>query len=175
MNKKEEIIEDNESVREILDIVKVNYNQYYGRIQSIDNKNGFFIAFHGAVLMLIVNSDSIKNILNMQYRNVGQILKNRLIVLFGMSILILAVVSICLFICGLKSRNIKYMLSNICDGKYYKSSDTKLRRQLLKAYKEIFEHNENIIDKKHTLFNYGATITLIEVILMGINLIIQIF
>ena len=30
-------------------------------------------------------------------------------------------------------------------------------------------------NKKHTLFNYGETITLIEVILIGINLIIQIF
>ena len=166
--------ENEESIKEILDIVKDNYNQYYERTQSIDNKNGFFIAFHGAVLLLLVNPDKINSMLNIQYQNLEQILKYGMIVLLGIGILVLAVVSICLFICSLKSRNIKYIPNNICEERYFKSSTINLNKRLLEAYKEIAEYNESIIDKKHTLFNYGATITLIEVVLIGINLIIQI-
>lgn len=33
--------ENDESIKEISDIVKEKYNQYYERTQSIDNKNGF--------------------------------------------------------------------------------------------------------------------------------------
>ena len=44
---------------------------------------------------------------------------------------------------------------------------------MLKGYKQIAEYNECIIDKKHTLYNYASMITLIETILIGINLIIQ--
>lgn len=174
MEKEEKLEENEESIKEILYIVKDKYNQYYERTQSIDNKNGFFIAFHGAVLLLLVNPDNINNMLNVQYQNIGQILKYGTIVLLGISILVLAVISICLFICSLKSRNIKYIPNNICEERYFKSSTMNLNKRLLKAYKEIAEYNENIIDKKHTLFNYGAIITLIEVIFIGINLIIQI-
>ena len=59
MDKEEKLEENEESIKEILDIVKDKYNQYYERTQSIDNKNGFFIAFHGAVLLLLVNPDNI--------------------------------------------------------------------------------------------------------------------
>lgn len=166
--------ENEDNVKEILEIVKGKYNQYYERTQSIDNKNGFFIAFHGAVLLLLVNPDKINSMLNIQYQNLEQILKYGMIVLLGIGILVLAVISICLFICSLKSRNIKYIPNNICEERYFKSSTINLNKRLLEAYKEIAEYNESIIDKKHTLFNYGATITLIEVVLIGINLIIQI-
>ena len=166
--------ENEDNVKEILEIVKGKYNQYYERTQSIDNKNGFFIAFHGAVLLLLVNPDKINSMLNIQYQNLEQILKYGMIVLLGIGILVLAVISICLFICSLKSRNIKYISNNICEERYFKSSTINLNKRLLEAYKEIAEYNESIIDKKHTLFNYGTTITLIEVVLIGINLIIQI-
>ena len=166
--------ENEDNVKEILEIVKGKYNQYYERTQSIDNKNGFFIAFHGAVLLLLVNPDKINGMLNIQYQNIEQILKYEMLVLLGIGILVLAVISICLFICSLKSRNIKYIPNSICEERYFKSSTINLNKRLLEAYKEIAEYNESIIDKKHTLFNYGAKITLIEVVLIGINLIIQI-
>ncbi len=166
--------ENEDNVKEILDIVKGKYNQYYERTQSIDNKNGFFIAFHGAVLLLLVNPDKINGMLNIQYQNIEQILKYEMLVLLGIGILVLAVISICLFICSLKSRNIKYIPNSICEERYLKSPTIDLNKRFLEAYKKIEEHNESIIDKKHTLFNYGATITLIEVVLIGINLIIQI-
>lgn len=60
-NKKEvEIMEEKDedkNVKEILEIVRSNYYQYYERTQNLDNKNGFFIAFHGAVLLLLVNPE----------------------------------------------------------------------------------------------------------------------
>ena len=47
MSEKNITEEDKEkNITEILDIVKNNYNQYYARTQNIDNKSGFFIAFH---------------------------------------------------------------------------------------------------------------------------------
>ena len=166
--------ENEDNVKEILEIVKGKYNQYYERTQSIDNKNGFFIAFHGAVLLLLVNPDKINSMLNIQYQSIEQILKYGMIVLLGIGILVLAVISICLFICSLKSKKIKYISNSICEEIYFKSKTINLNKRLLEAYKEIAEYNENIIDKKHTLFNYGATITLVEVVFIGINLIIQI-
>ena len=175
MEKEEKSGENEESIKIILDIVKGNYSQYYQRMQSIDNKSGFFIAFHGAVLLLLVNPDNINNMLKIEYQNIGQILKYGAVVLLGIGILILAIISICLFICSLKSRSIKYIPNNICEEKYFKSYTMSLNKRLLEAYKEISEHNEKIIDKKHTMFNYGAIITLIEVVLIGINLIIQMF
>ena len=53
MGKKDEKVNEENiktNIKEILDIVKSGYNQYYERTQNIDNKNGFFITFHGAVL-----------------------------------------------------------------------------------------------------------------------------
>ena len=48
------------NIEQILDIMKDSYNQYYNRMQSIDNKSGFFIAFHAAVLLLVVDPENIK-------------------------------------------------------------------------------------------------------------------
>lgn len=165
--------EEEKNIKEILEIVKNNYYQYYERTQNIDNKNGFFIAFHGAILLLSVNPENIKNILSMQFQNIGQILKYGSIVVLEIIILVLAIISICLFICSLKSRNIKYLPITICEEKYYKCKNTDLNKELLRGYKQIAEYNENILDKKHTLYNYASIITLIEVALIGINLIIQ--
>lgn len=165
--------DEDKNVKEILEIVRSNYSQYYERTQNLDNKNGFFIAFHGAVLLLLVNPENINNILNMQFQNVGQILKYGFIVILQIMILIFAIISICLFICSLKSRKIKYLPTTICEEKYYKCKNRDLNIELLKGYKNISEYNENILDKKHTLYNYASIITLVEVILIGINLIIQ--
>ena len=174
MSEKNITEEDKEkNITEILDIVKNNYNQYYARTQNIDNKSVFFIAFHGAVLLLLINPENINKILLTQYQNIEQILKYGFIVVLEISILILAISSICLFICSLKSRNIKYMPTNICEEKYYNCQNIDLNKELLKGYKQIAEYNECIIDKKHTLYNYASMITLIETILIGINLIIQ--
>lgn len=162
-----------ENIKEILDIVKSSYYQYYDRTQNIDNKSGFFIAFHGAVLLFLVNPENINQIINMQFQNIGQILKYGSIVLLEIVILILAIISICFFICSLKSRNIKYLPSTICEEKYFKCSNLSLNKELLKRYKEIADYNESIIEKKHTLYNYASFITLFEVVLLGINLIIK--
>ena len=166
-------IEEEKNVKEILEIVKNNYYQYYERTQNIDNKSGFFIAFHGAVLLLLVNPENINQIFNMQLHNMGQIRKYGTIVILEMSILILAIVSICLFICSLKSRKIKYLPTTICKEKYFTCSNLSLNKELIKSYKEISDYNEGIIDKKHTLYNYASIITVVEVVLLGINLIIK--
>ncbi|MBP3596220.1 MAG: hypothetical protein J6J60_02310 [Clostridia bacterium] len=170
-NKKGEEIKN---VKEILDIIKSNYYQYYERTQNIDNKSGFFIAFHGAVLLLLVNPEKINQILNMQFLNIGQILKYATIVILELGILVSAIISICLFICSLKSRNIKYLSTTICKEIYFNCSNLSLNKELIKTYKEIADYNENIIDKKHTLYNYASVITIVEVVLLGINLIIKI-
>ncbi|MBR2704345.1 MAG: hypothetical protein IKE91_02640 [Clostridia bacterium] len=109
----------------------------------------------------------------MPVESVGQILKITFFVFFECMIIILAITSICLFMYGLKSRNIKYITSKICNKEYYKCSNKDLDRQLLKVFKEVGEYNEKILDKEHTLYNYAVKITLIEVIFVGINLIIQ--
>ena len=176
MEKKDEKVNEENiktNIKEILDIVKSGYNQYYERTQNIDNKNGFFITFHGAVLLLAVNPENINNIFKMQCSNIGEILKYSSIAVLEISVLILAIISICLFICSLKSRNIKYLPTTICEEKYYKSKNLDLNRELLNVYKEIAEYNENIIAKKHSLYNYASIITLIEIVLLGINLIIR--
>ena len=173
IEKKDENENEEKNIKEILDIVKSNYYQYYERSQNIDNKNGFFIAFHGAVLLLLVNPEKVNNILNMQFQNIGQALKYSSIVLPDFIILIFAIISICLFIYSLKSRNIKYIPTTICEERYYKSKNIDLNKELLKSYKQIAEYNEKIIDKKHTLYNYASIITLIEIVLIGINFIIQ--
>lgn len=165
--------EEEKNIREILDIVKSSYYQYYERTQNIDNKSGFFIAFHGAVLLLLVNPENINQIFNMQLQNIGQILKYGAIVIIEISILILAIISICLFICSLKSRKIKYLPSSICNEKYFNCSNLSLNKELIKGYKEIANYNESIIEKKHTLYNYASIITLVAVVLLGINLIIK--
>ena len=174
MSEKNITEEDKEkNITEILDIVKNNYNQYYARTQNIDNKSGFFIAFHGAVLLLLINPENINKILLTQYQNIEQILKYGFIVVLEISILILAIISICLFICSLKSRNIKYLPTTICKEKYFNCPNLSLNKELIKGYKEIADYNESIIDKKHTLYNYASIITLVEVVLLGINLIIK--
>lgn len=162
-----------ENIELILDIVKNNYHKYYERTQNVDNKNGFFIAFHGAVLLLLVNPQNINSMLKMQCANIGQMLKYSTLIILEISILILAIISICLFICSLKSRNIKYLPTSICEEKYYKCKSFDLKKELLKGYKQISEYNEDIIAKKHNLYNYASIITLVEIILIGINLIIQ--
>ena len=134
MSEKNITEEDKEkNIKEILDIVKNNYNQYYERTQNIDNKSGFFIAFHGAVLLLLINPENINKILLTQYQNIEQILKYGFIVVLEISILILAISSICLFICSLKSRNIKYMPTNICEEKYYNCQNIDLNKEGGKA------------------------------------------
>ena len=166
--------DEEKNIKEILDIVKNSYHQYYERTQNIDNKNGFFIAFHGAALFLLINPESINTYLNMQFQNLGQILKYGTMIFLQFSILFLAIISICLFILSLKSRKIKYLPTKICDDKYYKCKNKDLNKELLKGFKEISEYNEKILDKKHNLYNYASIITLIEVIIIGVNLIIQI-
>ena len=173
--KKEKINKDdiNENIKEILDIVKGSYYQYYERTQSIDNKNGFFITFHGAVLLLAVDPVNINCLLKEQSSNIFEILKCSFIVVLEISILILAIISICLFIFSLKSRNIKYLPITICEEKYYKSKNQDFIIQLLNGYRNIAEYNEGIINRKHNLYNSASIITLIEIILIGINLIIK--
>lgn len=163
----------NENMKEILDIVKSNYCQYYERTQNLDNKSGFFIAFHGAVLFLLVRPENINKILNMNFQNIGQILKHSSVVILQIFILFFAIISICLFIWSLKSRTIDYMTATICDEKYYNCKNMDLYRELLKTYKEISENNEKILDKKHKLYNCASIITLVEVVLIGINFCIQ--
>lgn len=161
------------NIEEILEIMKNSYNLHYDRTQNIDNKNGFFIAFHAAVLLLVINPEKIKVILQNEYQSLEQILKYGSIIIFTFVILTLAITSICLFICSLKSRNIKYLPETICDESYYKCMNKDLKIELLKGYRKIAEYNENIIEKKHTLYNYASIITLIEVVLIGINLFLQ--
>ena len=161
------------NIEQILDIMKNSYNQYYNRMQSIDNKSGFFIAFHAAVLLLVVDPENIKEILQIHCSNLGETLKYTSIAIFTIFAFILAIIAICLFICSLKSRNIKYLPATICDDKYYNCENIDLKKELIKGYKEISQYNEKIIEKKHSLYNYASIITLIQVIFIGIKLIFQ--
>lgn len=167
--------EEEKNIDEVLEIMKNSYNQYYERSQDIDNKSGFLIAFHSAIIIFALDIESIKNLLELQCQNIGQILSNIISILLTCIILILAMISISLFILSLKSRTIKYIPANICDEKYYKSKNIDLKKELLKSYKEISQNNEKVINKKHTMYNIALIITLIEIILIGINIFFEIF
>lgn len=161
------------NVDDILDIMKNSYYQYYNRAQDIHTKSGFFIAFHSAIILLVVNPEKINNMMTTRIETIGMMLKYFSILNLTLIILILAIVSICLFICSLKSRDIKYMPATICSDKYYNCINYHLKKQLLSSYREIAAHNESIISKKHNLYNIASILTLIEVIFIGINLILQ--
>ena len=166
---------DTEGIDEILEIMKSGYSQYYERTQNIDNKNGFFIAFHSAVLLFLIDKESINKVFNSQISSVGQVFVYGMYLLLSFAILVLAIVSIGLFIYSLKSRNIKYLPLSLCDEKYYNSEIFSLKKELLKSYKEIGTYNEEIIDKKHEIYNVASILTIIEVVFIGICMIIQIF
>ena len=70
-----------------------------------------FIAFHGAILLLAVNTEYINNILKskMYQMKLEQFFKYNLMFMIEILIVILAVFSICMFILSLKSSNIKYI------------------------------------------------------------------
>lgn len=170
-----ETSEEEKNIDEVLGIMKNSYNQYYERSQDIDNKSGFLIAFHSAIIIFALDIENIKNSLQLQCQNIGQILSNIIFILLTCIILILAIISISLFIFSLKSRAIKYIPGNICDEKYYKSKNIDLKKELLKSYREISQNNEKVIDKKHTIYNIALIITLIEVILIGLNIFLEIF
>ena len=170
-----EKIEEEKNINEILDIMKNSYNQYYERSQNIDNKSGFLIAFHAAIIIFILDVENVNEIFQLQCQNIGQVLNNIISIILFFFTLILAMTSICLFVWSLKSRNIKYLPSNICDEKYYKCENIDLKKQLLNGYKEIAQNNEIIIDKKHRLYNISTIMTLIEIILIGISILFKIF
>lgn len=175
-NKVNNVIANDEekNIKEILDIVKSSYFQYYERTQSVDNKSGFFIAFHAAILVLLVDIEKINEILNIQSKSIAQIIKYSSIAIIDILVLILAFFSICLFIFSLMSRNIRYLPSTVFSDKYYTCKNLDLNKELLKAYKDISEYNEKIIDKKHTIYNYALIITIIEIVLILIDLIIKV-
>ena len=167
--------EEEKNIDEVLGIMKNSYNQYYERSQDIDNKSGFLIAFHSAIIIFALDIEKMKNSLQLHCQNIGQILSNIFFIVLTCIILILAIISISLFIFSLKSRDIKYITANICDEKYYKSKNIDLKKELLKSYKEISQNNEKVIDRKHTIYNIALIITLIEVILIGLNIFGEIF
>lgn len=170
-------MEENEekNVNEILDIMKNSYNQYYERSQTIDNKCGFLIAFHAAIIIFILDFEGIRALLQMQFNEIGKILFASMQVILYFIIFILAIISICLFIWNLKGRNIKYLPASICEDKYYKSRSIDLKKELLKAYKEIAQNNEEVIEKKYRIYNIASSITIIEIILVGINSLLKIW
>ena len=92
--------ENEESIDIIYNLAKEGYYQYYNRTQSIDNKSGFFIAFHGAILLLTVNPEFINNILKLKIyqMKLEDFFKYNLIFVVEILIIILAVSSICMFI-----------------------------------------------------------------------------
>lgn len=162
------------NVEQILDIMKNGYNQYYERSQNLDNKSGFLIAFHAAIIIFIADFEKIREILQLQYTNIGQVIISLIQVFIYFSILILAIISICLFIWSLKSRNIKYLPSDICDNKYYNCKNIDLKKELLKSYKEIAKSNEAVIDRKHKIYNIASVITIIEIVFTGVSILLQI-
>ena len=167
--------ENEESIDIIYNLAKEGYYQYYNRTQSIDNKSGFFIAFHGAILLLTVNPEFINNILKLKIyqMKLEQFFKYNLIFVIEILIIILAVSSICMFILSLKSSNIRYITNDIENEIYFKQNSLNLKKRLIEAYKDISDYNEKVIEKKHKIYNYGAMLTLIEVALIGLDLFIK--
>lgn len=161
--------DEEKNVDEILGIMKNSYNQYYERSQNVDNKSGFLIAFHAAIIIFVLDFKEIKAILQLECNKIGDVLSGIAAIILFFIILILAITSLCMFIWELKSRNIKYLPPNICDDKYYKCKNIDLKKELLKGYKEIVQYNENIIERKHKIYNIASIITIIEVALLAIN------
>lgn len=167
--------EEEKNVNQILDIMKNSYNQYYERSQNIDNRCGFLIAFHAAIIIFILDFEGIKTILQLQFSEIGKILVASTQIIIYFAIFVLAIISICLFIWNQKSRIIKYLPASICDSKYYKCKNIDLKKELLKAYQAIVQNNEDVIEKKYKIHNLASIITIIEIILVGINTVLKIF
>lgn len=129
--------ENEESIDIIYNLAKEGYYQYYNRTQSIDNKSGFFIAFHGAILLLTVNPEFINNILKLKIyqMKLEDFFKYNLIFVVEILIIILAVSSICMFILSLKSSNIGYITNDIENKIYFKQNYLNLKKRLIEALK----------------------------------------
>lgn len=166
--------EEDENINQILDIMKNSYNQYYERSQSVDNKIGFLITFHAAIVIFILDFEGIKEILKSQYSDIGSILLASFQSILYFIIFALGMTSICMFVWNLKGRNIKYLLSTICDSKYYKCKNIDLKKELLKGYKEVAQNNEEVIERKYKIYNIASIITIIEIILIGIIVILKV-
>ena len=163
------------NINEILGIMKNSYNQFYERTQNLDNKSGLFIAFHSAILFLLIDIEKLNKIIDTPINNIRQICVLGGYLLLTLIIVFLVIISICLFIYSLKSRDIKYITASICDEKYYNSEKNDFSKELLKSYKEIEEFNEKVLEKKHKIYNIASILTVVEVILIGITQLIQIF
>lgn len=163
------------NINEILEIMKNNYNQYYSRTQNLDNKSGFLIAFHAAIIMFIIDFIDVKEILQLQYHQIGKLLNASTQIILYFFIFILAIISICLFIFVLKSRNIKYLPASISNEKYFKCKNIDLKKELLKGYREISENNEEILAKKHKIYNIASILTIVEIILVSVSIFIKNF
>ena len=153
-----------------LDIAKGEYNNYFQRIQMLDVKVGLLMAFYGIIYNNIIDMENIKSIL-------VEININKNITFFNVLSLHINIISILLFIItmgtliyNLISRDTRFVPITIFNNAVTEYNEDELTTNLIeKTYKVSIKENNDVLDKKHKMFNNSCKLLVIHIIIILIN------
>lgn len=161
---------NNNNLNKILDIAKGEYNNYFQRIQMLDVKVGLLMAFYGIIYNNIIDMENIKKIL-------VEININKNITFFNVLSLHINIISILLFIItmgtliyNLISRDTRFVPIAIFNNSVTEYNEDELTTNLIeKTYKVSIKENNDVLDKKHKMFNNSCKLLVIHIIIILIN------
>lgn len=158
----------NNNLNKVLDIAKEEYNNYFQRIQMLDVKVGLLMAFYGIIYNNVIDIENFKSIL---------IEINKNITFFNVLTLHINIISILLFIVtmisliyNLISRDTRFVPIAIFDNSVTEYKEEELTSNLIeKTYKVSIKENNDVLDKKHKIFNISCRLLVIHIVIVLIN------
>ncbi len=155
----------------LIDIAKTEYDNFFKRSQTLDTKVEIIMAVIIAISTYSLNIDKLKNILqNMNIINYTRLLLY--VTSFGCCIAILTLTA-----CILMSKRTAFLpLSLFEDNTLKETKPNELKKVvLLTSYKKTLEKNDIILKKKNNKFNAICILSIIEIGIIFILKIIEIF
>ncbi len=166
--------ENDEIINEILNITNSQSEKIYTNLCELHNKSATLMAFHGAIIVFAIDYSSLEKISNLLNLNKLEIILNIFKYIISLGILGLSLASIILFIIILKSISKSKLNINTLNENMYTQETINFKKRLIESSKEILKDNSLLLTKKHKLFNAGLILTIIEMILIIFNIVLNI-
>ena len=149
---------DNNNLELLLTIAREEYNNYFQRIQTLDIRIGFLMAFYGIIFSSMLNMNNFKNGFN--------ILTIQNLVLLKLNIINITVflINIILLIYNLISKDTSFVPTSLFKEEI-KDEDKLIANLLEKTYKKSIVQNNSSLDKKHNMYNISCILLMINIIL----------
>ena len=149
---------DNNNLELLLTIAREEYNNYFQRIQTLDIRIGFLMAFYGIIFSSMLNMNNFKNGFN--------ILTIQNLILLKLNIINITVflINIILLIYNLISKDTSFVPTSLFKEEI-KDEDKLIANLLEKTYKKSIVQNNSALDKKHNMYNISCILLMINIIL----------